>query len=86
MSDTNYVRVNPKLEWVVYDENNVVVAVVAHEKDARKLCGPLSTYGYFSDHSQYVGTNKVGQDVNRLFDANDRKELGLPGKNLYAVR
>lgn len=81
----HYKRVDPSVEYIVTDINDVVVAICAHKEDA-DILARVKGYGWHSDTSHHMGTTRVGEDSNRLFTQEERKMHGLKPRNDFAVR
>ena len=79
-----YTPVDPDVEYVVHDANEVVVAIVAHKEDA-DLLARVKGYGWFTDTSPHRGTHRVGEDAYRALGPKDRAELKMPPRNPHAV-
>lgn len=79
-----YKSVDPEVEYLVHDRNDVIVAICAHKEDA-DILARVKGYGWTMDTSRHVGTHRVGEDLYRRLDAKERAELGMPLRNQYAT-
>lgn len=77
-------RVNPDVEYIVHDINDVVVAIVAHKEDA-DILARVKGYGWRASFAGGLGTVRVGEDVHRALPAEARAERGLKPRNDFAV-